>query len=330
MKDRLIITNGDSAAACMREARLDGEILPWRDILHEGPVPAGLDLEDLSNVRAQFLAQRGWIREDELRTAFQARDDLIRQHRNFSTVLIWFEHDLYDQLQLLQILDFFATEKRRHGLYLIQSGKYLGQETPKALKTHLHLMEPVSEAHLALARLAWDGFRSPSPEAWASLLRLNTHVLPFLRLAMLRLLDELPNHASGLSRTEWTILNLVGQGIRRPRELYQAFMDYEEVYFMGDWSFYHALDQLGGGGAPLLAGYRGLSFSPTLPEASREAYFECELSFTHIGYSVLAGGTDALRHRPLNRTIGGFNLNSRAPWRWDHASRRLLPPPGSG
>ena len=47
MKDRLIITNGDSAAACMREARLDGEILPWRDILHEGPVPAGLDLEDL-------------------------------------------------------------------------------------------------------------------------------------------------------------------------------------------------------------------------------------------------------------------------------------------
>ena len=39
----LIITNGDEAAARMKEARINGEVLCWRDILHEGPVPPVLD-----------------------------------------------------------------------------------------------------------------------------------------------------------------------------------------------------------------------------------------------------------------------------------------------
>lgn len=327
MGQRLIITNGDSAVARMREAGISGEILPWRDILHEGPVPPALGLEDLSAVRAQFLAQRGWLGEDELRNAFQARDSLLREHRKFDTVMLWFEHDLYDQLQLLQLLDFFAGDERKEGLFLIQAGKYLGQETPRALKTHLHLLEPVQEAHFLLARLAWNGFRSPSPEPWVSLLRLSTHILPFLRLTMLRLLEELPHHRSGLSRTEWTILNLIGQGVRNPKDLYRAFTGSEEVFFMGDWSFYHNLDQMGSGGAPLIAGFRGLSFSPALPEPVRDAYLACELSLTHLGYSVLSGATDALRHRQISRTIGGFHLHSQAPWRWDRSSRQLLPPP---
>jgi hypothetical protein len=151
-------------------------------------------------------------------------------------------------------------------------------------------------------------------------------VLPFVRLAMLRLLDELPRPGSGLSRTEGTILKLIGEGIRQPRELYQAFIESEEVSFMGDWSFFYNLDQLGAGGAPLIAGFRGLNFSPALPEPVRDTYYACELSLTHLGYSVLAGGTDALRHRQVNRAIGGFHLHSEAPWRWDHVSRRLLPP----
>jgi hypothetical protein len=327
MSDRLIITNGDDAAARMQEAKIAGEILPWRDILHEGPVPPELNLEDLSAVRAQFLSQRGWIGEDELRSAFKARDELIRQHHQFKTVVLWFEPDLYDQLQLLQLLDFFASQERRQGLFLIQAGKYLAQEPARALKNHLLLMEPVSAAQLTLARFAWNGFRSPTPEPWAQILRLSTHILPFLRLAMLRLLDELPHPRSGLSRTEWAILNLIGQGYRTPRDLYEAFTEAEEASFIGDWSFYHALDQLGGGGAPLIAGFRGLTFSPTMPEADRDTYFACELSFTHLGYSVLSGATDALQHRKLNRTIGGFRLHSAAPWRWDRASQLLLPPP---
>jgi Domain of unknown function (DUF1835) len=323
--DSLIITNGDDAVALMREAGIRGEILPWRDILHEGPVPPSLPLEDLSAVRADFLAQRGWLPKEELHAAFRSRDAMIRRHSEFESVVLWFEHDLYDQLQLMQLLDFFATE-RREGLYLIQAGRYLGLEKPKALKTHFHLMEPVTDAQLALARLAWNGFRAPTPELWAGLLRGSTRILPFLRLALLRLLEELPHPASGLSRTEATILSLVSGGVKKPPELYEAFTHSEEVFFMGDLSFYHALDGLGEGGSPLIAGFKGLTFSPSMPEEERNAYLAAELSCTHLGVTVLSGKSDALQHRPLDRHIGGYWLHSGAPWRWNSENGCLLPP----
>jgi hypothetical protein len=323
---RLILTNGDAAVARMRAARIGGEIVPWRDILNEGPVPAGLALEALSDVRAKFLSARGWITEQELQTAFSARDAMLRRHGDFDEIVLWFEHDLYDQLQLLQILDFFATEKRRDGVTLIQSGRYLGLETPQALKRHFHLAEPVTDAHLLLAQLAWNGFRSPTPEPWAAMLPVSTHVLPFLRLAMLRLLSELPHPRTGLSRTEATILQLIASGVRKPRELYAAFSEAEDALVVGDWSFFHLLDQMGGGGAPLLAGFSGLSFSPALPAPVRDAYLECSLSFTHLGYSCYAGTGNAMRQRSVKRPIGGYILDSNAPWYWDDASRTLTPP----
>ena len=37
---KLIVTNGDSAAERLREAGIKGHIIPWRDMLHDGPVPA--------------------------------------------------------------------------------------------------------------------------------------------------------------------------------------------------------------------------------------------------------------------------------------------------
>ena len=121
-------------------------------------------------------------------------------------------------------------------------------------------MEPVTDAQLELAQLAWSGFRSETPEPWVGLLRVSTHVLPFLRLAIRRLLEELPHPVSGLSRTEWTILSLIEQGAKSPAGIYEAFPISEEALFMGDLSFYHALDTLGAGGAPLIAGFNGLTF----------------------------------------------------------------------
>jgi len=48
----LHITSGDSVAGSLRLAKIGGEAQAWRDVLHEGPVPAGLSLNELSEVRA--------------------------------------------------------------------------------------------------------------------------------------------------------------------------------------------------------------------------------------------------------------------------------------
>jgi hypothetical protein len=50
----LHVTNGDSAAEGLRATGLARRILPWRDALHEGPVPDVPDPE-LRRIRAAFL-----------------------------------------------------------------------------------------------------------------------------------------------------------------------------------------------------------------------------------------------------------------------------------
>jgi hypothetical protein len=93
----LHVTNGDSAAATLRATSLGGTVLPWRDALHEGPVPA-LARSDLLQRRAAFLADCGWGSREPLHASLEERDaQLLDSFRAGRQVVLWFEHDLYDR-----------------------------------------------------------------------------------------------------------------------------------------------------------------------------------------------------------------------------------------
>src|SRR5262245_38420464 len=94
----------------VRDGRIAaGQVLPWRDVLHEGPVPGALSLDELSRRRARFIVEAGWW--DDLAAVekdFRERDAVLKATARHDEVVLWFEHDLYDQLQLIQILDWFV------------------------------------------------------------------------------------------------------------------------------------------------------------------------------------------------------------------------------
>ncbi len=323
----LIITNGDAAGAKMREARINGEILCWRDILHEGPVPFTETAEELTAVRVDFLVAGGWGNPDEIRASFAERDRITGNLGAYSNILLWFEHDLYDQLQLLQILDLLAEHKTVHSrLSLIQAGTFLAQETPSRLKMHLKLKKPVSEAQFMLAQAAWAAFRASTPENWAALLRYNTSALPFLRAAVMRQLEELPSVANGLTRTEMFILKAIQQGVNTPAHLFTAFQECEEAAFMGDWSFFRILDGLCAGAAPFVSGLWRNQFSPDFSDEERYAYLSTELKLTGLGVTTFSCKRDAIEFRRLDRWVGGTHITNKSCWRWDADALRLTPP----
>lgn len=102
----LHVTNGDNAVARLREANLAGDVLPWRDALHEGPVRAGLDPAALRAERARFIAARGWAEENDVLADLEARDARLERALSAGApIVLWFESDLHDVLQLAQIAD---------------------------------------------------------------------------------------------------------------------------------------------------------------------------------------------------------------------------------
>src|SRR4051794_40946637 len=117
----LHVTNGESAGNTLRQTALGGAVLSWTDALHEGPVPAQ-SRSALLQTRASFLAGCGWGSEPALRSALERRDveflDALREGRE---VVLWFEHDLYDQLQLIDALSLAHTAGAAPELIVIGS-----------------------------------------------------------------------------------------------------------------------------------------------------------------------------------------------------------------
>ena len=102
----LHVANGTSTTDTIHAAGIPGLTSIWADPLHEGPVPTRLTDEELLDVRARHLAENDRpgiaLAETvaELRRWRQAIDD----RASYDELVLWYEHDLFDQLNLIQLL----------------------------------------------------------------------------------------------------------------------------------------------------------------------------------------------------------------------------------
>jgi hypothetical protein len=278
----LHITNGDCAVAGLAQV-VSGSILPWRDVLHEGPVRAGLSLEALSAERARFIAEAGWGELSEVTHSFENRDAAFRRAGEHDEIVLWFEHDLYDQLQLIQVLDGLA-ELRGPPISLVCEAEYLGNMAPERAAELFALRNPVTRRHLQEGRAAWAAFRSPDPRA---LQNLRTTSLPFLAAALRRHLEEFPWASDGLSRSERQIVDALRE---RPLSFDEVFREVQEdPAYLGD---------------TVLAWYLGR--------------LESEGLVVRRGGAWASTGRE--RTRRLPRWLGGVRIDEGSSWRWDGTS----------
>jgi len=332
MTKRLNITNGDGAAGVIRSSAVEGDILPWQDLMFEGPFPAGLDLEATSQQRAAYLAA-AYPTDRDVAAEFQERDRLFGDAGRYDEIVLWFEHDLLDQLQLLQILDLFAGN-RSASLDLIciddhpdvDEFRGLGQLLPRHLPALLDARTPVTEKQFALAQAGWAAFRAPDPREVETFLNGETSALPFLAPALARHFEEFPSADTGLSRTDRQLLDLVAAGRGDPLTLFLDNMAQETCLFMGDWSTFRRLAVLCEGATPLLRNRSGGPFRyPPRDRIDIDVFRLQRLALTKAGHEVLDGAADAADLNPIDLWLGGVHLCDGAPlWRWDAESGRLM------
>jgi hypothetical protein len=312
----LHIANGDSVAVPLLQTSLGGDAFAWRDAYCAGPVRSG-ERSRMIDARAAFLASHGWGDEDALRTELLARDgrfvDALREGRE---VVLWFEHDLYDQLQLLDVLGLageagFDPEQ----LELIEIGSFpgrpgfrgLGELTPPQLESLWPQRRAVTDEDTAGAQLAWEAVRSSDPRALLAIHRDPPSGRPFLSAAFGRFLEELPGTSDGLSRTERQLLSLLAEGPLLTGALFVASQDLEEAPFHGDTWVFETLASLEGS-TPLVSLTEGAA------------------AITDAGRSVLSGEADRIDVLGIDRWIGGTHLVPGAVWRWDAEASELVAP----
>ena len=277
------LTNGDLAAAVIRRVA-PGEVIPWRDVLHEGPVRAGLTLDELSTERAAFITEAGWGR-----ASFADRDAALRSSVAEDEVVLWFEHDLYDQLQLIQLLDWFASHPVAR-LSLICEAEYLGPMPAVRAAQLFEQRRPVTPRQLDVAEAAWLAFRSPHPAPLVEVIGQDASPLPFLRAALIRHLQEFPWTTDGLSRTERGILVALRDGPQKFAAIFQRTR--EEPAFMGDTVLRWHLMRL-----------------------ELEGWVQQRDDVWQLGRRG---------ERRLERWLGGVLVRPDSPWRWDPDASSLF------
>ncbi|MEM8811484.1 MAG: DUF1835 domain-containing protein [Pseudomonadota bacterium] len=310
----LIVTNGDSAAELMRAVGFDEEILPWRDVLHEGPVPA-LPPEELNARRAQHLTRYGSAEAATIAADMSARDATLLDRCRVAPVALWFEPDLYDQLQLVQVLALLR-QARPKNLSLVQADTHLSTYDPTTIGALRQISRPVAETDLDYAQTIWAAFTSPEPTGLMPYTQ-SLAPLAYAPGAIRRLIGEYPDSKTGLGQTETAILNCLTDSGTRAGKVFRRIGAMETFAFLGDLSFAQILDTLVFAPSPLI---RGLTEPLPLfvgrppDEAPYRAYFASELSLTDAGRAVLNG---AERHTDLNgidRWIGGTHLTPANLW----------------
>ena len=306
----LHVTNGDAAAEAIRSTGIDGDTLVWRDVLHEGPVPGGADERELREIRAGFLALCGWAGREQALAEFARRDArLAAAIAAREEIVLWFEGDLFDQLQLAQVLDRLAGARRGPRLSAVETDGYFGAMSTPELVAAYASARLYGEAQLELGRGAWAAFRSEDPRAIEELVAAGTVALPRLAEGLRRHLEQFPAVRTGVSRSERQALAALVDGPMAFDELFEESQRGEHRRFLGDSVFRLYLARL------------------ATPRAALVSSADDLWLITDLGRAVHDGEQDWLARAPFDRWLGGARLVvPQRVWRWDEAAGRLVAP----
>jgi len=110
MTKQLHILNGYATLHLFQEADISSEVCVWNEILSEGPVTYDIASESFWKMRREFIATTfgpGAAGYDEVIAHF----DIIRTYSTYEEVILWYEYDLFCQLNLVGLLSWFYRER---------------------------------------------------------------------------------------------------------------------------------------------------------------------------------------------------------------------------
>jgi len=318
MSDVVHVVNGDCTAEPLAEAELPGEVIVWADSLDQGPLLPWVPGQDATHraARAGFLAGYETGDSAAIEHKLAGWDEAIdRAVQDAEEVVLWYEHDLFDQLALVRLLARFTARPRKATLSMVSIDhhpevpdfKGLGQLESQQLAGLWPRRTPIGGEALDEAAATWTALCAPDPRAVQYLAR-RAKALPFLGPALWRWLEDLPAVGSGLTRTEAELLRAIHRGATSVGAVLADMQASDRVYLVSDLVVTRTSERLAGLGA--ITAPLGRGETPAL---------------TPLGEDLWKGRRDRVAELGIDDWRGGVRLQGRGPlWRWDGGPRRPM------
>lgn len=319
----LHIHNGESTAGTLRDFGFPGDHYAFKEVLMCGPTPAGLSQDDWFALRAKFLADEYELELDDALRDLHSQEQLLDSIAGHDEVILWFEHDLFCQINLIYLLDRLSRRpSSATRLSLICIGEFpgiddfrgLGQLSGEQLASLFDGRHDITESESKTAARAWAAYCSRDPRAIANLLNEGTSSMPLLQQALLLHMARFPSAKNGLGRVENRALELISRGPVDFKSLFPLFAKSEPVYGLGDSQFWSELKRLIESRNPVI---NVSGFDDKTGAFDSNQFHQARLELTETGRAVLAGEQDFLELNRIDYWLGGVHLSNENSWRWD-------------
>ncbi|AIQ59632.1 sigma-70 family RNA polymerase sigma factor [Paenibacillus borealis] len=328
----LHIVNGDSVGDKLKQGIVQGDVLVWREIYTAGPIFIDPAAPKERQLRAEVLQATLGIPATEFIAGCEEQERILSGFHRYDEVVLWFEHDLFDQSMLAYLLHWFSMQKPDSTkLSLLCIGEFpgielfhgLGQLTAAQLQTLSGTWQNIGTEELELGSRLWQAYASPDPRQLAALLeeskpQLAGSALSFAYDAFKAHLSRLPSVDNGLGIVEQTTLKAAAGGADTPLKLFRQVTDSLHRLGMGDVEYWKYLRTLTAGEHPLLTieGTAETTDYRQVPE-----FLNRTVILTELGEQVLAGTADRVTLQGIDEWYGGLHQQGHdVPWRWDNAA----------
>ena len=253
----LHLLNGDATLQQFKQTNIKGDRLVWREMLCEG--------ETIAEVGTPlFWEKRGTFLRDFAPDSFE--EHFERNKRAFSEVapskyeevVLWFEYDLFCQINLLGLLSWIYNQPVKPGnISLICLGhhpKYeglvgLGEINPAEYEALFENRIELDHSDLEYANNIWLSYCSDDHSNLLDLIEPSrADKFPYLEEALRWHQKRFPNPQNGLDDIETQVVQLLAETPMEERKLVGKLLRRPGFYGFGDLQYFKYLEEL----APIL------------------------------------------------------------------------------
>jgi len=300
--ETLHIRCGSDIQTTLQDCGFAGEYMEISNPFPQGRVPPFDPLDQFVTLRSDFIvkhyaadippeyADRVKNAPHEIRLVDQRLRALPQEIKR---IVLWFEHDPFDQLCFAYVLAHLVNNHLGHcNIELIQVDRFPGVEKfiglgylsqhPENLIALWQQRISITPAMMAFGARCWHAFTADNPtELWQ--LSQGHSPLPLMQQAMQRMLKELPWTTNGLSLTEQLTLAIVSRDgpINMARAFHFLNTESEPLSFLGDIMFLSAI-------RPLWQ-YETAALQVTLHDAGKPAMRRDTVVITATGHKLMKG-----------------------------------------
>lgn len=305
----LHLLNGDATRVQFKRTDIPGETAVWREILCEGPTETNLESDSFWTRRSGFLQAFSKFSYDR-HFAKQRMLVLERNIEGYDEIVLWFEYDLFCQINLLGALSWLRGKglAEQTALSLVCLGRHpdyeglvgLGEIDAAHYQALFENRAPLTSEDLEDAHDIWEIYCSNDHSVLSTWTDKEEHPqFPYLRPAMFCHQRRFPYVRSGINEIEQAILELLVEATLEKKQIVGSLLRKESCYGFGDIQYYKFMEGL----APLLEEQDG------------------RIGLNEWGRSVVARDMDFSEVRTGYPTYGGVSARQ---YRWDEERKRLV------